>query len=308
MLPNGTEISQDYYPVLDVATRSTTVICIHNGLRDSSVSAWGPQRQLSPTGNVSISLGNLTTAEVKYTLSTGPNSTGFYGLHFEGFCNWVPVAVGYEPSQVNFSDFPGLFASRSCCSNCGIGQIAGYTNARIAYVTSVSTFTPTINITQLSVSSAPTANGAENITFTMNLRSFSQPFTAGLSLNKSNVMEFAGNPRLVVRYPDVSDDCLWSPTGPRPNMNATTFQNLPAGYLQVDAPAVRLGTFSNITYRISLLITGPIGSYTAITSILYVNLAGSTQGLYVVARYFPVSISGQLQTISGKCGISPGSG
>jgi hypothetical protein len=313
-MANGTVITDTAYPALVMNPGSRVTLCVdyangdYSGPAYNSVSSWNSTGKLSASQNVSTSasppevfLTQGETAAVEYVVTAGPQSRGFYGVGLLNFCIPVPLAVGYEPSQVNSTDFPGLFGARFCPAEVLDTQIVGYTGASIAYLTSASRFNPTINITGVSVSSVPTTGGAENVMFTMNLRSFSRPFTAGLSLNDSIVRVFEGNPDLTTL--PVNDDCSWYPnnTNEVNHMNTTTFQNLPSGFMQIDAPVVQLGTYSNTTYAVSMLIAGPIATYTAVDPTLYVKTSGSPQTLYAIAAYFPVSVSGQLQTLSGQC-------
>lgn len=313
-LANGTVITRTALPALVVSPGSTVALCVdyangsYSGPAYHSVSDWA-SGQTAPAQNVNttaspadVYVTDGQSVGVEYTLTTGPESTGFYGLGLLQFCVPVPVAVGYEPSQVNSSDFPGLFGAHFCpAAQVLDARIVGYTGASIAYLTSVSSFNPTINITGVSVSSFPTTRGGENITFTMDLRSFSRPLTAGLSLNASIVRVFAGNPDLTTL--PVNDDCSWYPnnTNEVDHMNTTTFGDLPAGFIQIHAPTLQMGTYATGTYTVSMVVTGPIAKYTAIDPTLYVKVSGSPQTLYAIAAYFPVSVSGHLQTVSGEC-------
>lgn len=313
-LPNGTEITQVAFPALVVSPGSTTILCVdygngtYSGPAYNSVSTWNGERpQGGQDVSVSASPADLfisdgQNVDIEYTLVAGPNSTGFYGLGLLQMCFPVPIAIGYEPSQVNSTDFPGLFGARFGCPAQVLGaQIIGYSGGSIAYLKATSSFNPTINITDVSVSSFPTSQEAENVTFRMNIQSFSRPLTAGLSLNESIVRVFGGNPDLTTL--PVNDYCSWYPdnTNEVNDMKITAFQDLPAGFMQIDAPVLQLGAYSNSTYTFSVLISGPIAKYTAIDPTLYAGAPGSQSELYSMAAYFPVSISGQLQSVSGHC-------
>ena len=312
-LPNGTEITQVAFPALVMSPGSTTTLCVdyangtYSGPAYSSVSIWNGGRAQSQDVNVSASPADLFVSDgqnvdIEYTLVAGPNSTGFYGLGLLQMCIPMPVAIGYQASQVNSSDFPGFFDARFGCPAQVLGaQIVGYSGGSIAYLRSSTSFNPTINITDVSVSSFPTSQGAENLTFKMNIQSFSRPLTAGLSLNESFVRVFGGNPDLTTL--PVNDSCSWYPdnTNEVNDMKITTFQDLPAGFIQTNAPVLRMGAYSNSTYAFSILISGPIAKFTAIDPTLYAGAPGSHPELYSIAAYFPLSISGQLQSISGRC-------
>jgi hypothetical protein len=314
-LSNGTEITDVAFPALVMSPNSSMALCVsyggssYSGSVYNSINAWESNGQMQPTQNVninalpaSVSIANGQRAVVEYTVAAGQDSVGFYGLSLLQMCIPVPLAVGYGTSQVNSTDFPGLFGVRFGCPAISLdAQIVGYTGASITYLETESSFNPTINITGVSVSAFPTSQGAENVTFRMSLQSFSHPLTAGLSLNESIVRAFDANPDLTTL--PANDSCSWYPNNQAAanDMTTTTFQKLPSNFMQVDAPAIQLGTYSNATYSFSMLISGPIASFTAIDPTLYAEVSGSQQGLYAIAAYFPVSISGQLQTISGPC-------
>ena len=315
-LSNGTEITDVAFPALvmspnSVDERSASAMAgsSYSGPAYNSVNAWESNGQIQPAQNVNInaspaniSIANGQTRSSRIHGLAGQDSVGFYGLSLLQMCIPVPLAVGYGTSQVNSTDFPGLFGVRFGCPAISLdAQIVGYTGASVTYLKTESSFNPTINITGVSVSAFPTSQGAENVTFRMNLQSFSHPLTAGLSLNQSIVRAFNVNPDLTTL--PVNDSCSWYPNNQAAvnDMTITTFQNLPGNFMQIDAPVIQLGTYSNATYSFSMLISGPIAGFTAIDPTLYAEVSGSQQGLYAIAAYFPVSISGQLQTISGSC-------
>jgi len=171
----------------------------------------------------------------------GSSAAGFYGLKILQVCVPIAIAVGYQPSQVNTSDFPGYFGVRPCPGQTMDAQITGYTGASVAYLETASRFNKTISISNFTVSSFPTAQGAENITFMMSIRSFGQPFAAGLSLNQSVARVFSGDPRLMT-LPG-NDTCSWYPSNQTATegMTIAAFKDLPTGFVQVDAPALQLG-------------------------------------------------------------------
>ena len=181
-LSNGTEITQVAYPALVMSTSSSIALCVsyggssYSGPAYNSVYAWESSGQ-QPAQNVSISASpaDISIAEgqsavVEYTVAAGQGSTGFYGLTVLQLCAPVPLAIGYDPSQVNSTDFPGLFGIRNCPAQFLSPQIVGYTGASIAYLKTESKFNPTLSISGVSVSSFSTSQGAENVTFRMSLR------------------------------------------------------------------------------------------------------------------------------------------
>jgi hypothetical protein len=313
-LSNGTEITQVAVPAVVMSPGSTAALCVdytggsYSGQAYTSVSPWessgsaaGENVSVSATpGEVFLTQGE--SVDVEYTVTAGQGSTGFYGLGLLQECIPVPLAVGYEAFQVNSTDFPGYFGARFGCPAQSLGgQIVGYTGASIGYLRAESRFSPTVNFTTVSVSSVPTAQGGVNDTFRMEVESFSHPITAGLSLNDSIVRVFGGNPDLITL--PANDYCSWYPsnTGEVNDMTTTEFQDIPAGSIQIDAPVLHLGTYSNSTYSFSILISGPIAKYTAVDTVLYAGGPGGSQENYDIVAYFPVSVSGQLQSFSGQC-------
>jgi hypothetical protein len=316
-LSNGTEISQSAFPVFTMSPASTMALCVnyggsfdngHSGPAYNSAYDWGSGGQLQPAQTITtsaspaaISIGQGQSTTVEYTVAAAQNATGFYGLVVLQLCGPIPLAIGQESSQINSSDFPGLFGPRSCPAQILGARIVGYTGANIAYLKVESRYNPRLNISSVSVSSFPT-QGAENITLTMNLQSFSEPIALAPALNQSIVRVFGSNPELTTL--PVGDYCSWYPnnvSAASNGMNISTFQDQRSGFMQVDAPVLQLGTYSNATYTISILISGPIANYTAIDLILYGKVPGSLEGFSDIVAYFPVSVSGQLQRISGSC-------
>jgi hypothetical protein len=243
--------------------------------------------------NISLSVGQ--SGIIEYEVAAGRNSTGFVGLGLWPpvmNCRSIPLAVGYPPSQVGPSYFPNYEAGPQSCPVGGIAsKIIGYTGASVAYLRSGYRSTLTENVTNISVAAFPTANGGENITFKMRIQTFSFPLTIGQPVGDSSyVRAFTGNPELTP-LPE-NDFCSWYPHNETAvnDMALTTFEKMPSSYMHVNAPALRIGPYSSADYSFSILILGPIARYTAID---VSDVAGTA--------YFPVSIAGQLQTISGSC-------
>jgi len=318
-LTNGTQIIHSAFPVFAANPGTTVTVCAqyangnYSGPVYDSVYAWGNNGQLAQTHSASISASSnsisLTSvehhssiAQVAYSVALLDNSTGFYGISLFQFCTPFPLAVGYEPSQVNSSDFPGLFGMRSCPAQIMSGWIAGYSGATIDYLRSVTRNTPEINMSDVSVNSFPAIGGGHNITFRMAIRTFNVPLTIGLSLNESIIRVFGGNPELVT-LPS-ADYCSWYPNNDSAvanYMTITTFQDMPNGYMVVNAPTLHLGTYMNTSYTFSILIRGPIANFTAIDPTMFVGVQGQSQGYTSIAAYFPVKIAGQIQSVSGLC-------
>jgi len=206
----------------------------------------------------------------------------------------IPIAVGHLPSEVNASDFPHYEVGivNGCALDGFNAQIIGYTGASIAYLRSESRFNPTESTTNLTVSSFPTSNGGENITFKMRVQSFSKPLTLGNSVG-GYVRTFNGNPELTLTPGSPDNYCGWYVNNDTAfsGMSYTSFSDMPNGYLQVDEPVLQLGTYSSANYTFSILVRGPIAPYTAIDM-------GSD---VAVTDFFPVSVAGQLQANSGPC-------
>jgi hypothetical protein len=224
--------------------------------------------------------------------SSGKRSSGFYGLGVSQACPPpIPIAVDHAPSGVSASDFRGLFATWNCPLFSLDAQVVGYTGASVAYVENESSFVLTgAGFHNVSAVASPTPSGGENVTFTMVVQSWTQPVTVQPSLIQGPVDVFGENPGLV----NIPHTCEWyvSSNGAFENMTATPFDAMPNGSIQVSAPALQMGKFSNATYTFSIFISGPISRYTAI-NVMIDNFG--------VASYFPISIAGQLQSFSGQC-------
>src|SRR5271155_2457799 len=318
---NGTQIIKSAQPAFVANTGSTMDLCVEyvdQAWGNQTVSAPTPVDVFSwpsnfpnsepPTNDVvgSPSLANITLAPgqstvIEYKVSTGENSTGFDGLGLGPMgslnCTAIPIAVGYQPSQVNLSDFPNIYSSGvfgggvpSCYQGPLRGQIIGYTGASIAYLRGEKILNLTEYVSDISVSSFPSPNAGENVTFKMNVQSFSKPLTLGNSVS-GYIWTFNGNPELT---PDAANNyCGWQADNGSAisSETYTAFNGLPSGYLQIDEPSLQIDPHSSAAYSFSILIRGPIAEYTAI----------QVQSDAAVADFLPVSIAGQLQTNTGSC-------
>ncbi|MDG6915441.1 MAG: hypothetical protein JRN58_03150 [Nitrososphaerota archaeon] len=156
---NGTQVTESAEPAFVVSAGFSMELCVEfydPGYTNQSIStptdmsafSWpsdfpGPQPPatnvtVTPSPeNLSLSAGQITVVE--YKVSTGENSTGFDGLWLTPMyamdCNAIPFAVGYSPSSVNSSDFPGGFGLPMCNIGPLNGQIIGYTGASVVYLT-----------------------------------------------------------------------------------------------------------------------------------------------------------------------------
>ena len=301
---------------------STMEVCVrysggsYSGSVYSSAFTWGTDGQSLPPHNLSVSAtpSDFSTLPgqsgvVKFTLRAGQASTGFYGLKFLQPCGSFPVAVGYGPSEINASDFPGLFRATTCLPGfSGTRELTGYTGGNLTQVTLESKFNVghAFNITDKSVSSFPTPAGDENITFRMTVHSFNKPITVGLSLNQSFIREFVGDPQLRPAPGDPNQTCSWWTNNvfEEAHMKETSFQDLPPADVQLNAPVLQLGPNSTSAYSFSILVASSIAKNMAVDPILYVD-APNYDG-HGMATFFPVSVAGQLQTISGPCDSQQG--
>jgi hypothetical protein len=322
-LSNGTEISIDSYPVLMARPGSTIILCVnygtvegynktYSGAIHGSAYGWGADRNVSPTQNVilsptpeNISVSPGETADVEYRVEMSRNSTGHYGLNLFD-CQLFPLAVGNESSRFKSSDFPELFRHR-CPPQTLQGVLVGYGGAKEGYITTQGKYNPMIKVSGVSITAFPTPQGAENVTLKMKIRSFSQAFTVGLSLEASYTHEFKGNPALTTMF--TNDLCNWSPRNDSGPLIIWSFQEGLSGFLKADAPELTIGAYSNATYSFSVLMNGRVANYTAIDLALYAKVPGSVRyvALWVtILSFFPVNISGYLQSISGSCSSTYG--
>lgn len=86
---------------------------------------------LYPSNNVSL-------ITIVYTIRSGVNARGFYSLEYLNQCpSFIPFADGYNPSQVNASDFPGFFQPNFGCQGSDYlsnGVITGLTGLNYTYI------------------------------------------------------------------------------------------------------------------------------------------------------------------------------
>lgn len=159
VLPNGTVITQVFWPVFLMNPGSQAMACVayHNPYNQTipanvwaQVLTWGPNatvRLPSPQVRINASQSNLAlslgqNATVIFRIDAPLNATGFYGLYLFQQCGLIPVAVGYEASQVNLNDFPGLFGMTTCQAIFLDSQIIGFSGGTIAYYTCALTSLP----------------------------------------------------------------------------------------------------------------------------------------------------------------------
>jgi len=160
----------------------------------------------------------------------------------------------------------------------------------------------TSGITNVSVSSFPTPQGAENVTLRMQVQSFSQPLSLGLSLNESFFRTFYGNPGLTPAF--IGDYCTWSATNDSAlggQVSISKLKNEPASVIQINAPTLNLEPYSNGSFTVSILVEPPVSQYSAVYVYLYTNSPDRPTLYLDFADYVPVSVGGQPQTVSGLC-------
>lgn len=316
MYPNGTLITKSAAPAFVMGTGSTMELCLkytnnsnQNVSTSDSISAFEwPPCYLSCAGSlagnevISASPANIFLSEgqsivVDYQISGSVNSTGFLGLSpslFEAYqCRSIPLAVGYQLAEVNASDFPNYNEGLPNCPQAGfILQIVGYSGASIALLRNETSRNFTENVNNISISSFPSTEGGENVTFKMRVQTFSTPLSLGNSV-AGYVRTFNGNPELTLTPGSPDNYCGWYVNNDTAldSSTYTSFGDMPSGYLQVDEPQVQMTPYSSVSYSFSVLIKGPIAEYTAI------DIASDV----AVTDFFPVSIGGQLQTNAGSC-------
>ena len=152
VLPNGTVVTQVFWPVFLMKPGSQATVCViyHNPYNQTipanvgaEIFAWGPNASAlyrSPRLTINASQNTLAlslgqNATLVFGLDALSNSIGFYGLFLFQRCGMIPVAVGYQASQVNLNDFPGLFGISTCQAIFLNSQITGFSGGTIAYYT-----------------------------------------------------------------------------------------------------------------------------------------------------------------------------
>jgi hypothetical protein len=317
-LSNYTVVTRSQVPGFIMSPGSTMQLCVeyssgflnntYDGPAYNSAYSWEQNGDLQPTSaaassaspaNISIAVGQ--SVDVVYSVTAYSNATGFYGLTLFQYCVPFPIAVGYGASQVSSSDFPGLFGERSCPDEFLEGQILGFSGATMVQVVNTTRQVLTSGITNVSVSSSPTPQGAENVTFRMQVQSFSQPLSLGLSLNRSFFRSFNGNPGLAPL--SASDYCSWNAANDSAldQVSISKLQNEPASVIQINAPTLNLKPYSNGSFTVSILVEPPVPQYSAVYLYLYTSSPDRPTLYLDFADYFPVSVTGELTSLSGTC-------
>jgi len=157
-LANGTQITENEIPAFVMGTGSTMELCVEytNDFPNPPYSFYPTITALqwtscfptceSPAAEnfstsaspASILISQGQSIVVDYTISAGKNSTGLVGLYQGGYlrCIRIPVAVGYLPSQVNASEFPGYGSADTFCPPSPLEvQVIGYTGGSVVYLT-----------------------------------------------------------------------------------------------------------------------------------------------------------------------------
>ena len=149
VLTNGTVTTRVSWPVFLMKPGSQATVCVayHNPYNQTLpasifavVLSWGPNvterlpsqvKVNASQTDLALSLGRIAT--VFFQLNVPLNATGFYGLYLFQQCDLIPIAVGYQASQVNLNDFPGLFGESTCQAIFLDSQITGFNGGTLAY-------------------------------------------------------------------------------------------------------------------------------------------------------------------------------
>ena len=99
---------------------------------------------VSPSSITIPSDNSASQVVLVYTIHSGNSSKGFYSFSYLNSCEkYVPLAVGYNSSQVNASDFNGFFMPNFGCGQPGYsgyqdylsnGIVTGITNLSFTYI------------------------------------------------------------------------------------------------------------------------------------------------------------------------------
>jgi hypothetical protein len=181
-------------------------------------------------------IANKASFDVTYTIRAAPDSKGFYGVWPLGFCPGLPLAVGYDASEINYSsDFAWQSGTYYCPAGSMQAEIVGLSGIDVFYVTSPSKTNIGYeitgvhsNVTRMELPSRPvpaadvapaTTAAAENqnttattttittVTFAVRLKTYDYAISVVADARDFEIAHFGGNPQL-----EEIDRCSWVPT------------------------------------------------------------------------------------------------
>ena len=275
--------------------------------------------------NAIDALQNKRSFDVAYDINAPVNSKGFYGLWPLGVCPGLPLAVGYDATEINYSkDFPWTSGPYYGCSGFIDAKIVGLSGIEVSYITKKSESNigyeisgVQYNITKgeiqenQSISEANPPSEAVTVTFTVHFHTYNATFNVIVDAKDFAIAHFDGNPQF-----EKDNGCNWVAT------NKTVFdhpdnRSIYDGNLAADTQYVKIAGRSekilpyttDSTYSFNVTLTNLPEGYYALQPAIFItdenepltkyginantssntNAAGSA-----IANYFPVTIGGKL--------------
>ena len=291
---NGTRISTGYTPVFYMPMNSTGKLCVHyanwdkpkqvgvrmfeaNDLAQDAKSITISDSKTIPTGNSTI----------VYTINSA-NKAGFYGMSF--FCGGMPFAVGYDnQSRIVPSDFPWLKETFFCPAITFNSDIIGTSGIGIYYITETTREQIGYNITGVSVSSTHPSSTSQNVTFTLNIRTYDAGAKLWFDYKDSNAIKFIGDPLLK----EDPNPCAWTFTNDR-SVDHAQWLKLVGGFRVTDNP-VTIPSYSNGTYTFSIFAKNLDNGWYGMSPMIFSESSNSnipleTLGGQAIASYYPITM------------------
>lgn len=329
-LQNGTVETTSWLAVLVMPENTTGQICINysnnwnnfvqsqvyyniNRMSGGTVSSSGtslPSISASPS-EIYLYLGSNQT--VTYAINSGSNTTGIYSVGTLQSCPGTPLAVGYQGSQLNISDFSQFLGIFNCPSIDLMSTVVGVSNIQVDYLPIHSSYTMTYNITSSSVVSINPSPDIQNVTFNLHIQSHATAINVSFDSQASSIVRLSADPNLS-KLP-ANDSCSWYPNNSQALASATSspLETSSTGNVTLDAPSISIPAYSLVNYSFSIQLENLSKNYYyslgPTINIVSVGAEGGGNGstLQSVAAYYPVNIgqsdfSGSAsQLLSGSC-------
>lgn len=291
---NGTRISTDYTSVFYMPLNSTGKLCVHYnnwnqptqvGIRIFEANDLTQDaKTITISGSHTVPSGNSSTV---YTINSG-NKAGFYGLSF--VCGGMPFAVGYDNhSRIVSSDFPWLKETFMCPAITFNSDITGTSGIGTYYIAETTREQIGYNITGISVSSTHLSPTSQNVTFTLNVRTYDTGAKLWFDFKDSNAIKFIGDPILY----EESNPCNWTFNNDRSVDNAQWLKLV--GSFRVTDNPVTIPAYSNGTYTFSIFAKNLDHGWYGLSPIIFSESSNSNIPLQnlggsAVASYYPITM------------------
>ncbi len=275
--------------------------------------------------NAIDALQNKRSFDVAYDIDAPANSKGFYGMWPLGVCPGLPLAVGYDATEINYSrDFPWTSGPYYGCSGFIDEKIVRLSGIEVSYITNQTESNIGYEITGVhyditkeevrenqSITETNQPSEAVTVTFTVHFHTYNATFNVIADAKDFAIAQFDGNPQF-----EKDNGCSWAPT------NETVFdlpdgRSIYDGNLAADTQYVKIAGRSekilpytgDSTYSFNVRLTNLPEGYYALQPAIFItdkdepltkyginantssntNAAGSA-----IANYFPVTIGDRL--------------